>query len=154
VITILLLAGVFFFAVAVIGILRLPDFYTRLHAASKCDTLGLMLILLAIILYTLQQDLSFGNILVSLKLLAILGFVFVASPTAANAITESALITASSPGKRGINFHDLATGSADTGTGTDLCRCHHYGPRPAGGRCHLRRLQLFDVPALGRNGGR
>jgi len=103
-ITVLLLAGVFFFAVAVIGILRLPDFYTRLHAASKCDTLGLMLILLAIILYTLQQDLSFANFLVSLKLLAILGFVFVASPTAANAITESALINGIEPWKKGDNL--------------------------------------------------
>lgn len=100
-ITLLLLAGIFFFAVAVIGILRLPDFYTRLHAASKCDTLGLMLILMAIILYTLQQDLSFANLLVSLKLLAILGFVFVASPTAANAITESALINGIEPWSKG-----------------------------------------------------
>lgn len=101
VITLLLLAGIFFFAVAVIGILRLPDFYTRLHAASKCDTLGLMLVLLAIILYTLQQDLSLATILVSLKLLAILGFVFVASPTAANAITESALINGIEPWSKG-----------------------------------------------------
>lgn len=100
-ITLLLLAGIFFFAVAVIGILRLPDFYTRLHAASKCDTLGLMLILMAIILYTLQQDLSFANLLVSLKLLAILGFVFVASPTAANAITESALVNGIEPWSKG-----------------------------------------------------
>ena len=100
-IAILLSAGVFFFAVAVLGILRLPDFYTRLHAASKCDTLGLMLILLAIILYILQQDLSFANFLVSLKLLALLGFVFVASPTAANAITESALINGIKPWSKG-----------------------------------------------------
>lgn len=100
-ITLLLAAGVFFFAVAVLGILRLPDFYTRLHAASKCDTLGLMLILLAIILYILQQDLSFANFLVSLKLLALLGFVFVASPTAANAITESALINGIKPWSKG-----------------------------------------------------
>ena len=100
-ITLLLAAGVFFFAIAVLGILRLPDFYTRLHAASKCDTLGLMLILLAIILYTLQQDLSFANFLVSLKLLALLGFVFIASPTAANAITESALINGIKPWSKG-----------------------------------------------------
>ena len=100
-ITLLLAAGVFFFAVAVLGILRLPDFYTRLHAASKCDTLGLMLILLAIILYILQQDLSFANFLVSLKLLALLGFVFIASPTAANAITESALINGIKPWSKG-----------------------------------------------------
>jgi multicomponent Na+:H+ antiporter subunit G len=106
-ITLLLAAGVFFFAVAVLGILRLPDFYTRLHAASKCDTLGLMLILLAVILYTLQ-DFSFATILVSLKLLAILVFVFLASPTAANAITESALINGIKPWSKEDLPDDLA----------------------------------------------
>lgn len=99
-IALLLISGVFFFAVAVIGMLRLPDFYTRLHAASKCDTLGLMLILLAIILFTLQ-DFNLANILVSLKLLALLGFVFIASPTAAHAITGSALINGIKPWSKG-----------------------------------------------------
>lgn len=99
-VTLLLWAGVFFFAVAVLGILRLPDFYTRLHAASKCDTLGLMLILLAVILHTLQ-DFSAAALLTSLKLGAILVFVFLASPTAANAITESALINGIKPWKKG-----------------------------------------------------
>jgi multicomponent Na+:H+ antiporter subunit G len=99
-VSLLLWAGVFFFAIAVLGILRLPDFYTRLHAASKCDTLGLMLILLAVILYTLQ-DFSLANVLVSLKLLTILVFVFLASPTAANAITGSALINGIKPWSKG-----------------------------------------------------
>jgi len=99
-VSLLLISGVFFFAVAVIGMLRLPDFYTRLHAASKCDTLGLMLILLAVIIFILQ-DFTLNNVLVSLKLLAILGFVFIASPTAAHAITESALINGIVPWSKG-----------------------------------------------------
>ncbi len=98
-ISIFLITGVLFFAIAVIGILRMPDFYTRLHAASKCDTLGLMLILVAVILYTLQV-LSIDNVLTSLKLVAILVFVFVASPTAAHALTESALINRIKPWTR------------------------------------------------------
>ena len=36
-------AGLFFLIVGAIGLVRLPDFYTRLHAAGLCDTLGLML---------------------------------------------------------------------------------------------------------------
>lgn len=99
-VSLLLVSGIFFFAVAVIGMLRLPDFYTRLHAASKCDTLGLMLILLALIFFILQ-DFTLANVLVSLKLLALLGFVFIASPTAAHAITESALINGINPWSKG-----------------------------------------------------
>lgn len=99
-VSLLLMGGVFFFGVAVIGILRLPDFYTRLHAASKCDTLGLMLILLAIMLFILQ-DFTLANVLVSLKLLALMGFLFIASPTAAHAITESALINGIKPWTKG-----------------------------------------------------
>lgn len=99
-VSLLLMGGVFFFGVAVIGILRLPDFYTRLHAASKCDTLGLMLILLAIMLFILQ-DFTLANVLVSLKLFALLGFLFIASPTAAHAITESALINGIKPWTKG-----------------------------------------------------
>ncbi|HPX61266.1 MAG TPA: monovalent cation/H(+) antiporter subunit G [Deltaproteobacteria bacterium] len=98
-ISLFLITGVLFFVIAVIGILRLPDFYTRMHAASKCDTLGLMLILVAVILYTLQ-DVTLPNLLTSLKLLAILVFVFIASPTAAHSITESALINGVKPWTR------------------------------------------------------
>ena len=97
VITLILLGlGLFFFAVGVIGILRLPDFYTRLHAAGKCDTLASELVLLAVAIYNLA-DPSLGNVLVSIKILMIAGFVFVASPTATHAITEAALIVGVEP---------------------------------------------------------
>ena len=46
----LLAAGLFFILAAVIGILRLPDFFTRLHAMGKCDTVGLSLSLLGLAL--------------------------------------------------------------------------------------------------------
>jgi multicomponent Na+:H+ antiporter subunit G len=46
----LLLAGLFFLFVGTLGLIRLPDLYTRMHATSKCDTLGTGLILLALIL--------------------------------------------------------------------------------------------------------
>jgi multicomponent Na+:H+ antiporter subunit G len=99
-VTFLLCAGVFLFIVGVVGILRFPDFYTRLHAAGKCDTLGAILILLAIALFNIQ-DFTLTNALVSLKILAILAFVFVSSPTATHAITEAALIGGVEPWTKG-----------------------------------------------------
>jgi multicomponent Na+:H+ antiporter subunit G len=42
--TILLILGLLFILLGVVGILRLPDFYSRLHAMGKCDTLGVTLI--------------------------------------------------------------------------------------------------------------
>lgn len=93
---VLLFAGLFFFAIGVIGVLRLPDFYTRLHGASKCDTLASILILVAMAIYNMA-DPSLGSALVSLKMLAIAVFVFVASPTATHAITEAALVVGVEP---------------------------------------------------------
>ena len=91
VVSILLIGGAFFFLVGTIGVLRFPDFYSRLHAAGKCDTLAAILALSGIALYNLN-DFTFGNILVSCKVLAIIVFVFIASPTATHAITKAALL--------------------------------------------------------------
>lgn len=86
----LVIAGIFFFAVGVLGILRFPDFYTRLHAAGKCDSLAAVLVILGIALYNLVEF-SPANLLVSFKIMTIAVFVFVASPTATHAVTEAAL---------------------------------------------------------------
>lgn len=96
----LLVAGVFLFAVGVLGVLRFPDFYTRLHAAGKCDTLGSILLILALAIFNLQEF-SFANLLVSLKILSILVFVFIASPTATHALTEAALVVGVEPWTKG-----------------------------------------------------
>ena len=42
---VLILLGLFFFVAGTVGILRLPDFYTRLHAAGKCDSLAAVLMI-------------------------------------------------------------------------------------------------------------
>ncbi len=94
-----MLAGVFFFFVGVLGIWRLPDFYTRMHAAGKCDSLAAELMLIGIACYSLQ-DFTLASILVSLKILLIGAFIFVASPTASHAITEAALIMGVEPWTR------------------------------------------------------
>lgn len=92
----LLIAGAFFFAVGTLGILRFPDFYTRMHAAGKCDTLAAILCLLAVAIYNLQSFTG-ANLLVSLKVLAIVAFISVASPTATHAMTKAALIVGVEP---------------------------------------------------------
>lgn len=88
--------GLFFFFAGTVGILRLPDFYSRLHAAGKCDSLAAVLIIFGIALYNLEPF-SFEALLVSAKLLLIAVFVFITSPTATHAITEAALVLGVKP---------------------------------------------------------
>lgn len=96
---VLIALGLFFFLVGTVGILRLPDFYTRLHAAGKCDSLASVLVIVGVALYNLQPF-TVANVLVSIKLLLIAAFIFVASPTATHAITEAALVLGVKPWMR------------------------------------------------------
>ncbi len=77
-------AGVFFLVAGAAGLIRFPDFYTRMHASGKCDTLGVLLVLVGIACHV-------GASLTSAKILLIAAFIFVASPTATHAIARSAL---------------------------------------------------------------
>jgi multicomponent Na+:H+ antiporter subunit G len=79
----LVCAGVFFLFMGAVGLVRFPDFYTRMHAAGKCDTLGSLLLLVGLATYQ-------GFDLASAKLLAIAVFIFFTSPTAAHAIARAA----------------------------------------------------------------
>jgi len=88
---IIVLIGTFFFATATIGLLRFPDFYTRMHATGKGDTLGAFMSLVGLALYNVIHELTMDTILVSLKLLFIAVFIFVANPTATHAITRAGL---------------------------------------------------------------
>ena len=78
------LGGVFVF-IGGLGALRMPDLYTRMHAASITDSMGPVLIITGIIL---QAGLS----LASIKLAAILLFLLVTGPTASNALASAALL--------------------------------------------------------------
>ena len=88
---ILLVTGVFFFTTATIGLLRFPDFYTRMHAAGKGDTLGAFLMLAGLALYNLHHGFTVDAILISLKIMFIAVFIFIANPTATHAITKAGL---------------------------------------------------------------
>ena len=85
---VLTLTGILFFFATTVGILRFPDFYSRMHAAGKGDTLSSLLMLLALILYNFHE-VNLANLLLALKILLIVIFIFMASPTATHAIVDA-----------------------------------------------------------------
>jgi multicomponent Na+:H+ antiporter subunit G len=95
-----LAAGIFFMFTGVIGLLRLPDFYTRLHATGKCDTLGEVLIIAGLLLYHASHYYHEAP-LVPVKLLFLIAFIFLANPTATHAIMKAAYMTGVKPWKLG-----------------------------------------------------
>ena len=88
VVIMLTVTGLLFFFATTVGILRFPDFYSRMHAAGKGDTLSSLLILLALALYNFHEF-NLANLLVAVKILLIVVFIFMASPTATHAITDA-----------------------------------------------------------------
>lgn len=100
VVTVLLFWGALFFTGGTVGILRFPDFYSRLHPAGKLDTMGLLLSLAALALFNLHH-ISVGTVLTSLKILMIAVFVFLASPTATHAIVDAGIRAGLAPWTKG-----------------------------------------------------
>ncbi|WP_048090847.1 monovalent cation/H(+) antiporter subunit G [Geoglobus acetivorans] len=82
----LMFSGVFFMIAGALGIIRFPDFYTRLHAAGKCDTLGEVLIILGFMVY---EGFSF----LSVKLLFLSFFILLANPVGTHALIRAAYLT-------------------------------------------------------------
>lgn len=85
-----LVSGGVFCVVGAVGLLRMPDFYTRMHAASVIDTAGAGLVLLGLVLQA-------GLTLVSAKLLVIGLLLFFASPTASHALARAAMLRGLKP---------------------------------------------------------
>jgi multicomponent Na+:H+ antiporter subunit G len=81
--------GLFFLFVGTVGLLRLPDVFNRLHATTKCDTLGAGLILLSL---ALQSSAAVGIRLILLAL-----FILITNPTAAHVIARAAYKTGITP---------------------------------------------------------
>jgi multicomponent Na+:H+ antiporter subunit G len=79
-----LVAGGLFCVIGALGMLRMPDFYTRMHAASVIETLGAGLLLLGLLLQA-------GLTLVAVKLLFVGVLIFFASPTATHALARAAM---------------------------------------------------------------
>jgi multicomponent Na+:H+ antiporter subunit G len=86
----LLGAGGVFCVIGGIGLIRMPDFYTRVHAASVTETLGAGLILAGLMLQA-------GATLVCVKLAMVGILIFFTSPTATHALTRAALVRGLEP---------------------------------------------------------
>jgi multicomponent Na+:H+ antiporter subunit G len=78
-----MVTGVVFVLAGAIGVVRLPDFYTRMHAAGVTDTLGAEMIVFALILQA-------GFTLLAAKLLLVGFILFLTSPTATHAVANAA----------------------------------------------------------------
>ena len=81
---ILIAVGSIFGIIGGIGVIRFPNFFTRIHAAGMTETMCAPMILGALILQS-------GLTLASVKLCAILVFLFLTSPTSSHALAKAAL---------------------------------------------------------------
>ncbi len=84
--TMFLAAGAFFMIIGTAGLLRFPDFYTRLHATGKCDTLGQILIIVGCMTY---EGLSF----ITIKLFFVSAFYLLVGPTGTHALMKAAYVS-------------------------------------------------------------
>ena len=97
-----LMTGGFFLLIGSLGMIRLPDFWSRLHAASIIDSAGLGLILLGLILQA-------GFTFVTVKLFLIVIFLLITGPTASHAVANAAFVSGSRP----LDMVEDQTGSAE-----------------------------------------
>jgi len=96
----LLICGLVFFTGGAVGIIRFPDFYSRLHPAGKLDTMGSLLMLFALALFNLHHF-SLGTLLTGLKIILIIAFIFLASPTAIHGIVDAGVRAGLAPWTKG-----------------------------------------------------
>lgn len=107
---ILMIVGCVFVVSGAIGLVRMPDLYTRLHAASLTDTGGTIFIGLALVL---QAVFVFDNPMAAIKMSLIMFFTLFTSPTASHALAKTALLCGQVPldekGKPILDSPDEAT---------------------------------------------
>lgn len=84
-VVLLIAAGLLFMVISPLGMIRFPDFFTRAHAAGKCDSLGQAFILLGCMLHE-------GLTLNLAKLALLILFIYLLTPTATHAIVRAAYI--------------------------------------------------------------
>ncbi|NDY58606.1 monovalent cation/H(+) antiporter subunit G [Desulfovibrio sulfodismutans] len=99
-ICILLGLGLLFFTGGTLGLIRLPDVYSRLHMAGKIDTMGSISLIAALFLNEIESF-DMAHLLVGLKILLVLFFQFLASPTACHAMVDACLRAGLAPWVKG-----------------------------------------------------
>ncbi|MBD7939135.1 MULTISPECIES: monovalent cation/H(+) antiporter subunit G [Cytobacillus] len=85
IIVLFIILGAFFHLIAALGVLRLPDVYTRNHAASKAATLGVLCILLATFFYFYFHESEFNT-----RVLLCIVFMFLTAPVAGHLLGRAA----------------------------------------------------------------
>lgn len=108
---VLIVGGGVFCLLSGVGLVRFPDVFTRMHAASLADTLGAGLILLGLLLQA-----GIGADLVGVKLILILVFLLFTSPVVTHALAQAALMDGERPWTRDGRPTE---GSLDTAQGAD-----------------------------------
>lgn len=93
------LVGVAFMVISAIGILRLPDMYTRMHAAGKAATLGVICVLLAAGLYYPDH---------LLRMILLIVFFFLTAPIATTTMARAAYRTAKEERRFVLNYDAMA----------------------------------------------
>lgn len=86
----LIVAGSFFYVVGAVGLVRMPDIFARMHAASILETVGAGLLVFGMMIEA-------GFSLVAVKLLIILALILFTSPVATHALAQAALHSGCEP---------------------------------------------------------
>ncbi len=88
-----LIVGTIFIALSSLGLLRLPDFYTRLHGPTKAATLGVGLVLVGAVVYF-----TFGQQIFSIREILVIVFIFLTAPVGSHMLAKAARA-------KGVEFH-------------------------------------------------
>jgi multicomponent Na+:H+ antiporter subunit G len=97
IVTVFVLAGAFFSLLAAIGVIRFPDVYTRMHAATKAPAFGILLFLIASVFF-------FADLYTTVISLMIVVFIFLSAPVASHIISRVAhLLDTEISGKTSID---------------------------------------------------
>lgn len=115
----LLIVGALFFLVAALGILRFPDLYTRMHAATKGSALAAVLMFLAVAVF-------FEDAWITAEALLVIVFIFLTAPVAGHMIGRAAHTLRTPMAKETVmdelsdkeeeNISDITAGDSDTGS--------------------------------------
>lgn len=92
----LVFVGLLMMLIGSVGIIRLPDFFSRTHAAGKVDTVGIAILLAGFAVYE-------GWTLASAKLVVAIGFVLLTNPVAIHVLARAALRVGVKPWRRGMS---------------------------------------------------
>lgn len=93
IVSFLVIAGAAFFFIGTLGLLRFPDFYTRVHAVTKCDALGAGLVLLGLAIWSGPD----GD---GVRIMALIALLLLSSPTSGHALARAAFRTGLKPWTR------------------------------------------------------